>query len=163
MIVQHVAPAGWADTDEEDKIQPSEIVALGHEATLDAAEIEAIAAQVAALNESAPVQSGGALEWGHVANAVNNDIWNAQAGKRYVNTGEAALSKLWFVLPDNPADGAAVTFSTAGAIADFRAVGMPLDGNGDWTKPKAAPVSMPANSAVTFAFRVASGGWLRVA
>lgn len=158
MIVFHLAQGDWADSDETDRVQPSDIVGLEHSAVLEQGEIEQIAAAAAPL-----VAVPGALSWGHVADAIANDIWNAQAGKRYVNTKEATIAKLWFVLPDNQADGAAVTFATAGAITDFRAVGMPLDGNGDWTKTKGAPASMLANSAVTFAWRTASGGWLRVA
>ena len=40
MIVTHVKPAGWVDTDEQDVIQPSAVAEIEHQVTLTAEDIE---------------------------------------------------------------------------------------------------------------------------
>ena len=42
MIIQHVKPAGWVDTAEADKIQPSEVAGMVHVVTLEAEDLIAL-------------------------------------------------------------------------------------------------------------------------
>lgn len=172
MIVSHVAPAEWADTDEADRVQPSDIAALEHQVTLEAADIAAIAGQIPAgpagpqgpQGEQGPAGpagsgSGGAgMTWGGYVTLVLYGEVTLAPRKFYCSDNLASVAVAAIRLPNGSQVGAAegdeISFCCPKGAGNFTVYGFQVGG-------PVAGAALPAGGVVRFAYEVDGNKWVR--